>query len=403
MASVTFDRVSKVFDHEVRAVNDLTLEVRDGEFMVLVGPSGCGKTTALRLVAGLEEISDGEIRIDDTVMNDVSPRWRDVAMVFQNYALYPHMTVFENIAFGLRVRHMSNREIRRRVEEIGRVLGLADLLERKPRQLSGGQRQRVAMGRAIVRDPSVFLMDEPLSNLDARLRVQMRAEVARIQHELGATTIYVTHDQVEAMTMGDRIAVMRNGVLQQAGAPQHVYDRPVNLFVASFIGSPPMSIVEAQIDRRNGDLVARVGDQVLTVAAEAPARRSALVGYAGRTIGLGIRPEHVYDRSVSADGGGAVLRGRVAATEALGSEILVHVEVVAEPVLTEEVREVVVDVDVAALDRLESHAQERRATVVGRFEPSRRPPTGEEIELSVDMPKLHFFDLETGVAIYGEQ
>src|SRR5213082_3781214 len=245
MANISFENVTKRFTDGTIAVNSLTLEIEDGEFMVLVGPSGCGKTTALRMVAGLEEISDGEIRIGDTVVNDVDSRWRDVAMVFQNYALYPHMTVFDNIAFGLRVRRIPRREIQRRVEEIGRVLGLADLLERKPRQLSGGQRQRVAMGRAIVRDPSVFLMDEPLSNLDLRLRVQMRAEVSRIQHELGATTIYVTHDQVEAMTMGDRVAVLRKGELQQVAAPQQLYDRPVNLFVGGFIGSPAMNMVEA--------------------------------------------------------------------------------------------------------------------------------------------------------------
>src|SRR4051794_38136679 len=251
MASVTFDAVSKVYEGQTRAVDELSLEIADGEFVVLVGPSGCGKTTALRMVAGLEEITDGEIRIDDTVVNDVDPRWRDVAMVFQNYALYPHMTVFDNIAFGLRVRRVAKSETRRRVEEISRVLGLYELLERKPRQLSGGQRQRVAMGRAIVRAPSVSLRDEPLSNLDARLRVQMRAEVSRIQHELGATTIYVTHDQVEAMTMGDRVAVMRSGVLQQEGDPQDVYNRPRNLFVASFIGSPPMNLVQARLERRD--------------------------------------------------------------------------------------------------------------------------------------------------------
>jgi multiple sugar transport system ATP-binding protein len=401
MASVTFDRVLKLYDNEVRAVADLTLEVADGEFMVLVGPSGCGKTTALRMVAGLEEISDGEIRIGDTVVNDVDSRWRDVAMVFQNYALYPHMTVFDNIAFGLRVRRIPRREIQRRVEEIGRVLGLADLLERKPRQLSGGQRQRVAMGRAIVRDPSVFLMDEPLSNLDARLRVQMRAEVARIQHELGATTIYVTHDQVEAMTMGDRIAVMRNGILQQTGEPQHVYDRPANLFVASFIGSPPMNLLEARLERRNGDLVALVGEQELIVPPEVTSERQALGNYAGRTVGLGIRPEHVRDPSLSADGGRSRLRGLVKATEALGSEVLVHVSVAAEPVLTEEVREVAVDVDAAALEQLESEALERRTEITGRFETAGKARAGEEIEVAVDARKLHFFDLETGLGIYG--
>jgi multiple sugar transport system ATP-binding protein len=402
MASVTFEHVTKVFDDRVRAVSDLSLEIPDGEFMVLVGPSGCGKTTALRMVAGLEEISEGEIRIGDTVVNDVDPRWRDVAMVFQNYALYPHMTVFDNMSFGLKSRQVPKREIRQRVEEIGRVLGLRDLLDRKPRQLSGGQRQRVAMGRAIVRDPSVFLMDEPLSNLDARLRVQMRAEVARIQHELGATTIYVTHDQVEAMTMGDQIAVMRSGTLQQTGEPEDVYRRPVNLFVASFIGSPPMNLVQAQLDSRNGELVALVGAQELVVPAEVAGERSALAQYAGRTIGLGIRPEHVREPGLSGDGPSSRLRGQVQATEALGSEVLVHLAVAAEPVLTEEVREVAVDVDAAALEQLESEALERRTLVIGRFETSERLRAGEELEVAIDARKLHFFDLETGLAIYGE-
>ena len=401
MASVTFDRVTKLYDNEVRAVGDLTLEIEDGEFMVLVGPSGCGKTTALRMVAGLEEISDGEIRIGDTVVNDVDSRWRDVAMVFQNYALYPHMTVFDNIAFGLKVRRIPRREIDRRVEEIGRVLGLAELLDRKPRQLSGGQRQRVAMGRAIVREPSVFLMDEPLSNLDARLRVQMRAEVSRIQHELEATTIYVTHDQVEAMTMGDRIAVMRNGILQQTGHPQHVYDHPANLFVGSFIGSPPMNLVQARLDARNGDLVALVGTQELVVPGDVARERAALSRYAGQMIGLGIRPENVRDPALSTDGGRARLRGEVRATEALGSEVLVHLALAAEPVLTEEVREVAGDVDAAALEQLESEALEQRTIVIGRFETSERLRTGTEIEVAVDSRKLHFFDLETGLGIYG--
>jgi multiple sugar transport system ATP-binding protein len=305
------------------------------------------------------------------------------------------------MSFGLRVRRIPKREIRRRVEEIGRVLGLHDLLERKPRQLSGGQRQRVAMGRAIVRDPSVFLMDEPLSNLDARLRVQMRAEVARIQHELGATTIYVTHDQVEAMTMGDRIAVMRNGILQQTGHPQHVYDQPANLFVGSFIGSPPMNLVQARLDARNGDLVALVGTQELVVPGDVARERTALSRYAGRMIGLGIRPENVRDPALSTDGGRARLRGEVRATEALGSEVLVHLALAAEPVLTEEVREVAGDVDAAALEQLESEALEQRTIVIGRFETSERLRTGTEIEVAVDSRKLHFFDLETGLGIYG--
>jgi len=322
-------------------------------------------------------------------------------MVFQNYALYPHMTVYENMSFGLRLKKVAKGEIERRVQHAARILDITELLARKPKQLSGGQRQRVAMGRAIVRDPSVFLMDEPLSNLDARLRVQMRAEVARIQHELGATTIYVTHDQVEAMTMGDRIAVMRNGILQQTGAPQHVYDRPANLFVASFIGSPPMNLVEARLERRNGDLVALVGEQELIVPPEVSSERRALGSYTGRTVGLGIRPEHVRDPAQSADGGRSRLRGLVKAMEALGSEVLVHVSVAAEPVLTEEVREVAVDVDAAALEQLESEALERRTEITGRFETSGGAKAGKEIEVAVDSRKLHFFDLETGLGIYG--
>jgi multiple sugar transport system ATP-binding protein len=398
VAQVRFERVSKVFDGSVRAVNDFSLDVRDGEFMVLVGPSGCGKTTALRMVAGLEDVTEGEISIDDTVVNDVDPRWRDVAMVFQNYALYPHMTVFDNIAFGLRVRRVGKRETRQRVEEISRVLGLYNMLGRKPRQLSGGQRQRVAMGRAIVRDPAVFLMDEPLSNLDARLRVQMRAEVSRIQHELGATTIYVTHDQVEAMTMGDRVAVMRGGVLQQEGDPQEVYDRPRNLFVASFIGSPPMNLVESQLERRDGGIVARIGDQEVEIPSEVLAARPALERYIGRTVGLGIRPEHVREPDANVHR----LRGRLAATEALGSELLLHLELAAEPVLTEEVREVAGDVDAAALALLESEARERRTVIIGRFETQERLAQDSQVEVSINAQKLHFFDLETGLGIYAE-
>jgi multiple sugar transport system ATP-binding protein len=390
-ASVTFDGVTKRFDG-VTALSDFSLEVGTGEFMVLVGPSGCGKTTALRMVAGLEDITAGEISIGDRVVNDVDPRGRDVAMVFQNYALYPHMTVFENIAFGLRARRAPKSEIRRRVEHASQALGLAELLERKPRQLSGGQRQRVAMGRAIVREPRVFLMDEPLSNLDARLRVQMRAEVARVQRELGVTTIYVTHDQVEAMTMGDRVAVMRGGILQQTGEPQSVFDRPANLFVASFIGSPPMNLVQARVE----GAVAHVGDQQVPIPDDVVAARPGLRRYSGRTLGLGIRPEHLRDLG----GDRPTLRGIVRATEALGSELLVHLEVDAAPVVTEEVREVAGDVDAAALERLESEAMERRTLLIARLETQQRPPVDEPIEVAVDTRRLHFFDLETGLTIY---
>jgi multiple sugar transport system ATP-binding protein len=400
VASVVFDGVTKVFDGRTTALTDFSLEVADGEFMVLVGPSGCGKTTALRMVAGLEDITEGEILIGDRSVNDVDPGSRDVAMVFQNYALYPHMTVLDNIAFGLRARRVSRREARRRVEEISRVLGLHRLLDRKPRQLSGGQRQRVAMGRAIVREPAVFLMDEPLSNLDARLRVQMRAEVARIQHELSATTIYVTHDQVEAMTMGDRVAVIRGGVLQQTGEPQSVFDRPANLFVASFIGSPPMNLVQAQLAEQDGGLVARVGEQTVPIPAQLAAQRPALSAYRGRTVGLGVRPEHLKAADAHRDGLRASLYGNVRAIEALGSELLLHLEVSAAPVVTEEVREVAEDVDVAALEQLEAEAKERRTLVVARVETERRPGHDERIELALDPLRLHFFDLDTGAAIY---
>jgi multiple sugar transport system ATP-binding protein len=395
-ASVTFAEVTKLFDG-VAAVNELSLKVANGEFMVLVGPSGCGKTTALRMVAGLEEITAGEILIGDRVVNDVDPRGRDVAMVFQNYALYPHMTVFENIAFGLRARRAPKSEIRSRVERVGNALGLGDLLERKPRQLSGGQRQRVAMGRAIVRDPRVFLMDEPLSNLDARLRVQMRAEVARVQRDLGVTTIYVTHDQVEAMTMGDRVAVMRSGVLQQTGEPQTVFDRPVNLFVASFIGSPPMNLVQARVEERGEGLAVLVGDQAIAVPADVLGAHPGLRRYARRAVGLGIRPEHLRDATGDSP---ARLRGTVRATEALGSELLVHLDVEAEPVVTEEVREVAGDVDAAALERLESEALERRSVLIARLETQARPAVDEAIEVGVDTRRLHFFDLDSGLAIY---
>jgi multiple sugar transport system ATP-binding protein len=398
VAAVSFSSVGKVYDDGTRALRDFDLEIGNGEFVVFVGPSGCGKTTALRMVAGLEEVSEGEIQIGDRVVNDLEPRERDVAMVFQSYALYPHMSVYDNISFGLRMQKVRRAEIDRRVREISRILGLETLLARKPRQLSGGQRQRVAMGRAIVRRPSVFLMDEPLSNLDARLRVQMRAEIARIQHELDATTIYVTHDQVEAMTMGDRVAVLRKGELQQTADPQILYDSPKNLFVASFIGSPAMNLVEATLARRDGAVVARVGDQELELPGEVASRRPALARYDGRPVGLGIRPEHV----TSADAGApsARLRGTALVTEALGSERLVHVEVPATPVVTQEVLEIARDVDAAMADELTGEAREQRTAVVARFDASVRARPGESVELAFDPRKLHFFDLESGVGIY---
>src|SRR5437773_9401862 len=296
MATVTFDHVSKRYG-DVVAVNDLNLEIRDGEFMVLVGPSGCGKTTSLRMIAGLEEISDGTLRIGDRVVNDVAPKDRDIAMVFQSYALYPHMSVRDNLAFGLKLRKVPKAEIDRRVNQTAETIQLQKLLNRKPKELSGGQRQRVGLGRAIVREPAVFLMDEPLSNLDAKLRVQMRAEIARIQQTLKVTTVYVTHDQVEAMTMGDRVAVMRDGELQQVDTPQRLYDVPANLFVASFVGSPPMNLFEAVVVRDNGRLVCRIGDTELELPADISSDRPSLTNYAGRRVAIGIRPEDVREAS----------------------------------------------------------------------------------------------------------
>ncbi|HZR93344.1 MAG TPA: sn-glycerol-3-phosphate ABC transporter ATP-binding protein UgpC [Gaiellaceae bacterium] len=403
MATVSFVGAGKVYRDGTRALADLTLDVADGEFMVLVGPSGCGKTTALRMVAGLEDISEGEILIGGRVVNGLHPRRRDVAMVFQNYALYPHMSVYRNIAFALKVRKLPQEEIRRRVEQAARTLGLTGELDRKPAQLSGGQRQRVAMGRAIVRDPQAFLMDEPLSNLDAKLRVQMRAEISRIQHELGATTIYVTHDQVEAMTMGDRVAVLRKGRLQQVDPPQRLYERPANLFVASFIGSPEMNLVEATLARRGGRLICLVGSQELTVPATVAADRPELERYIGRTIALGLRPEHLEDAAlVGPDGGGGGrLRGRVVTTELLGSELLAHVELDAAPVVTAEVREVLADVDQSRITDLEAEARARRTTIVARFDVESAARAGSPVQVAVDTRRLHFFDLETESAIGG--
>src|SRR5437763_883400 len=283
VAQVAFERVSKIYPDGTRAVNDVNLDIRDGEFMVLVGPSGCGKTTALRMVAGLEEISEGVLRIGERVVNHVPSRDRDIAMVFQSYALYPHLSVYENIAFGLKIKKVPKHEIETRVQEASRILDLEPYLKRKPRALSGGQRQRVAMGRAIVRQPQAFLMDEPLSNLDAKLRVQMRADIKKLQADLGVTTIYVTHDQVEAMTMGDRVAVMRKGELQQVDSPQELYDRPLNLFVGGFIGSPSMNMLDATIHASNGNLAATIGDQTLELGQETLQQRPALRGYEGKT------------------------------------------------------------------------------------------------------------------------
>jgi multiple sugar transport system ATP-binding protein len=402
VATVTFDGVSKVYDNGFRAVDALDLQIRDGEFMVLVGPSGCGKTTALRMLAGLEEISDGDLVIDDLVVNEVAPQKRDIAMVFQNYALYPHLSVYDNMAYGLKIQKLSKAEIKQRVDEIAKVIGLEDLLDRKPKALSGGQRQRVAMGRAIVRRPKVFLMDEPLSNLDAKLRVQMRSEVARIQHELKATTVYVTHDQVEAMTMGDRVALMRRGVLQQVDTPMRLYNAPANLFVASFIGSPAMNLFEAQVNQKDGHLVASIGDQSLRLDPNALADPDELTRYHGRTIALGIRPEHLEDATVET---GAPSERRLRATvtnvEALGAELIAHLEVAGRPVMTDEVREVAADLDVTAIADLEAEAHDAKLPLVGRFDVASKARADQSVEVVVDTSRIHYFDIDTGLAIGG--
>jgi multiple sugar transport system ATP-binding protein len=398
MAGITFDNVTKTYGDGFRAVSDLSLEVNDGEFVVFVGPSGCGKTTALRMIAGLEEITGGEIRIGDRVVNNLPPRDRDVAMVFQNYALYPHMTVAENIGFALRMRKVPKAEARTKIQETAKIIGLLDHLDRKPRQLSGGQRQRVAMGRAIVREPRVFLMDEPLSNLDAKLRVQMRAEISRIQRQLQVTTVYVTHDQVEAMTMGDRVAVLRRGVLQQFDAPQHLYERPANLFVASFIGSPAMNVVEGTLAQDGDGLVCSIGPATIPLPHEVAAGRPALAGYAGRTVAVGLRPEALDDRN--RQDGVARLRGVVRAIEALGPEQLVHAEVEAKQVLVEDVVEGLVDMEEAQdLADLKAEGSGDRALLVARLDAATPVRQDEAMELQVDPRRLHFFDLETGEAI----
>jgi multiple sugar transport system ATP-binding protein len=397
VADVTLQDVGKVYADGTRAVTGLNLQIADGEFLVLVGPSGCGKTTALRMVAGLEDISEGEVRIGERVVNRVPSRDRDVAMVFQSYALYPHLTVRDNIGFGLQLRKLPKDEINRRVSEAARVLGLEDHLGRKPRNLSGGQRQRVAMGRAIVREPQAFLMDEPLSNLDAKLRVQMRAEIARIQRRLGVTTIYVTHDQVEAMTLGDRVAVMRKGLLQQVDSPQVLYDHPVNLFVAGFIGSPAMNLLGGTVEETDGTIVFVLGSQRITAPPELLARRPALRSYIGRDVVVGIRPEDIEDAALvrGAAAAGNRLTSTVDLVESMGSEVLVHFSLDAPTVVTEDTKELAHDVgEPAAVEPAPE------TVVVARFGPRTRAREGEPIEAVVDAEHLHVFDPESGLSIF---
>ena len=373
MAAIEFDGVSKIFPNGTRAVDPLDLAIEEGEFMVLVGPSGCGKTTALRMVAGLEEISEGTITIDGRIVNDVSPKDRDIAMVFQNYALYPHMTVAANLAFGLKLHKVSKADVQRRVRAAAETLGLEEYLDRKPGALSGGQRQRVAMGRAIVREPHAFLMDEPLSNLDAKLRVQVRAEIHKLQRTLGVTTIYVTHDQIEAMTMGDRIAVMRDGKLQQVDTPERVYARPTNRFVAGFIGSPAMNMVDGRLVREDGSLLVTFGENSLAVGAELVAECPELRTYEGREVVLGIRPEDFEDAAFAPPAvPGSTLTSVCTLREALGSEVLVHFPI-----------------------------EERGPAFVARVHPETSAREGQPLHLVVNTRRLHFFDPGSGVAIHG--
>jgi multiple sugar transport system ATP-binding protein len=398
VAEIALENLTKVYPDGTRAVSSLDLEIADGELVVLVGPSGCGKTSALRMVAGLEEITDGVVRIGDRVVNDLPPKNRDIAMIFQNYALYPHMSAFKNIAFGLKMRSVDKQEINRRVQDAARVLGLADILPKRPRTLSGGQRQRVAMGRAIVREPQAFLMDEPLSNLDAKLRVEMRAEIARIQRDLDVTTIYVTHDQVEAMTLGDRVAVMRDGLLQQVDIPQQLYDQPANLFVAEFIGSPAMNLVGADLQRRDGSLYAQFGDHRLLVGDDLLASRPALRRFEGKRIILGIRPEDMEDASLAGEvPEGRTLSAQVDIREDMGSEIFVHFGVGAPPVRGEDVEAAV---GAEAIEATEAQAREQGSVFTARVDRGSEAAEQKQIQLLVATKRLHFFDPETGQGIY---
>ena len=387
MAQITLDNVSKRFPDGYEAVKDMNLSVQDGEFVILVGPSGCGKSTALRMIAGLEDISEGELKIGGDVVNERAPKDRDVAMVFQNYALYPHMSVRDNMGFALKMAGVDRGEIDRKVEEAARILDLEQHLDRKPANLSGGQRQRVAMGRAIVRDPAAFLMDEPLSNLDAKLRVQMRTEVSRLQSRLGTTTVYVTHDQTEAMTLGDRVAVMRNGLLQQVGSPMELYNHPENLFVAGFIGSPAMNFMSAELE---GD---KVKLPMVTVKLPDRARRAMERG-GDRTLIAGLRPEDLEDASLVASdaaGRGATFRAQIEVVESMGSELYAHFSIGGEGgVQTEELAELAQDAGGGEVPG----GGEARA--VARLDPQSEVREGQEAELWLDASKLHLFNPDGG-------
>ncbi|UJA21391.1 sn-glycerol-3-phosphate ABC transporter ATP-binding protein UgpC [Thermoleophilia bacterium SCSIO 60948] len=393
MAGITLKNISKRFPDGYEAVKDLNLDIGDGEFMILVGPSGCGKSTALRMIAGLEDITEGDLEIGGDRVNQLAPRDRDVAMVFQNYALYPHMTVRENMAFPLKLAKVDSKEIDEKVTEASRILDLDAHLDRKPSNLSGGQRQRVAMGRAIVRSPKAFLMDEPLSNLDAKLRVQMRTEVSRIQARLGTTTVYVTHDQTEAMTLGDRVAVMRGGVLQQVGSPKDLYERPQNIFVAGFIGSPAMNFMPGKIE----------GDVVRLPIGEVPIpeeSRRRLGDSRSRDVIVGVRPEHFEDASLVGDdiaGRGHRFTANVDLVESMGSEQYVYFSYESEGVASKELDELAQDSGAADVPT----SGENQA--VARVEPTSEITRGGQAELWLDTQKMHFFDPSSGASLYADQ
>ena len=386
MATVQLDGINKVYENGFHAIHDLDLEIADKEFLVLVGPSGCGKSTALRMIAGLETITGGTMKIGDKVVNDVEPKDRDIAMVFQNYALYPHMTVYDNIGFALKLAKVPKSEIDTRVRKAAAILELEDNLDRKPGQLSGGQRQRVAMGRAIVRQPAAFLMDEPLSNLDAKLRVQMRAEIAALQRELAVTTVYVTHDQIEAMTMGDRVAVLKDGYLQQVDTPQNLYDHPVNVFVAAFIGSPSMNLFEAQVDLQGDTGTIQLGSHTLGLSPECLVKHPKLRDYGDRPLIVGIRPEDYEDAERAPEVPESQrITSKVTLLESLGSEIMAHFHV-----------------DARKIESGDPDAVEEKvgqANAVGRFNPRSKARMGQEIEVAISTENMHFFDADTRQSI----
>jgi multiple sugar transport system ATP-binding protein len=389
MATVSLDDVNKVYDNGYHAIHDLSLDIADGEFLVLVGPSGCGKSTALRMIAGLETISSGEMKIGERVVNEMEPKDRDIAMVFQNYALYPHMTVYDNIGFALKLARVPKDEIDKRVRKAAATLELEQYLNRKPGQLSGGQRQRVAMGRAIVRQPAAFLMDEPLSNLDAKLRVQMRAEIARLQRDLKVTTFYVTHDQVEAMTMGDRVAVIKDGFLQQVDAPQNLYDSPVNVFVAAFIGSPSMNLYDAALTLSDGGGTVDIGSQRVALPADVLEKRPGLRAYDGKRVVLGVRPEDFEDAALATNGSeDRRIKANVKLVEALGSELMVHMSIDAKTV------------DSGDPDAPEELPMEGSTNLIARVSPRSRVRVDDDVEVVVATERAHFFDAQTHQAIW---